>query len=144
MKSRDTDAIRLKEDDEHKVEEVREAKEDAERMKSEAKTDEEKLAATAAAEEARLLKQRVAKEKLAEAHLFKSIPTADQLEKRVEQWSAKIRKLEVDIRNRDENKEVALGTSKINYMDPRISVAWCKRVRGFITKHCFVFAVIKS
>ena len=32
-----------------------------------------------------------------------------------------------DIRNKDENKEVALGTSKINYMDPRISVAWCKR-----------------
>ena len=27
---------------------------------------------------------------------------------------------------RDENKEVALGTSKINYMDPRITVAWCK------------------
>jgi len=22
---------------------------------------------------------------------------------------------------------VSLGTSKINYMDPRISVAWCKR-----------------
>lgn len=27
---------------------------------------------------------------------------------------------------RDQNKEVALGTSKINYMDPRITVAWCK------------------
>jgi len=27
---------------------------------------------------------------------------------------------------RDANKEVALGTSKINYMDPRITVAWCK------------------
>ena len=26
----------------------------------------------------------------------------------------------------DDNKEVALGTSKINYCDPRISVAWCK------------------
>ncbi len=24
-------------------------------------------------------------------------------------------------------KTVALGTSKINYMDPRITVAWCKR-----------------
>jgi DNA topoisomerase-1 len=25
------------------------------------------------------------------------------------------------------NKDVALGTSKINYMDPRITVAWTKR-----------------
>ena len=26
-----------------------------------------------------------------------------------------------------ENKEIALGTSKLNYLDPRISVAWCKK-----------------
>jgi len=38
------------------------------------------------------------------------------------------------MRNRDENKAVALGTSKINYMDPRISVAWCKRVECPIEK----------
>lgn len=30
----------------------------------------------------------------------------------------------------DDNKQVALGTAKINYMDPRITVAWCKRVRS--------------
>ena len=29
--------------------------------------------------------------------------------------------------NKDDNKSVALGTSKINYMDPRVTVAWCKR-----------------
>jgi hypothetical protein len=29
---------------------------------------------------------------------------------------------------KDTAKDVALGTSKINYMDPRITVAWCKRV----------------
>jgi DNA topoisomerase-1 len=28
---------------------------------------------------------------------------------------------------KDDSKTVALGTSKINYMDPRITVAWCKR-----------------
>jgi len=27
---------------------------------------------------------------------------------------------------KDDNKTVSLGTSKINYMDPRITVAWCK------------------
>ncbi len=27
----------------------------------------------------------------------------------------------------EENKEIALGTSKLNYLDPRITVAWCKK-----------------
>lgn len=27
---------------------------------------------------------------------------------------------------KDQSKDVALGTAKINYMDPRITVAWCK------------------
>ena len=40
----------------------------------------------------------------------------------------KLDKLKLDMRNKDENKTVALGTSKINYMDPRITVSWCKRV----------------
>ncbi len=42
-------------------------------------------------------------------------------------------KLETRIKNheakmamKDDNKTVALGTSKINYMDPRITVSWCK------------------
>ena len=54
----------------------------------------------------------------------------EQVTNALQKWTEKIRKLEVDIRNKDDNKEVALGTSKINYMDPRISVAWCKRVSG--------------
>lgn len=35
--------------------------------------------------------------------------------------------MEMNLKHRDDNKEVSLGTSKINYMDPRITVAWCKR-----------------
>jgi DNA topoisomerase-1 len=27
----------------------------------------------------------------------------------------------------DENKQTALGTSKINYIDPRISASWCDK-----------------
>jgi DNA topoisomerase-1 len=27
---------------------------------------------------------------------------------------------------REFNKDIALGTSKLNYMDPRITVTWCK------------------
>lgn len=49
------------------------------------------------------------------------------MRKRIEQWTAKINKMEMDLKHKDDNKEVSLGTSKINYMDPRISVAWCKR-----------------
>lgn len=29
--------------------------------------------------------------------------------------------------DKEENKQVALGTAKLNYLDPRISIAWCKR-----------------
>ncbi|XP_057291421.1 DNA topoisomerase I, mitochondrial-like isoform X2 [Hydractinia symbiolongicarpus] len=36
-------------------------------------------------------------------------------------------KLEVNMTDKEENKEIALGTSKLNYLDPRISVAWCKK-----------------
>lgn len=35
---------------------------------------------------------------------------------------------------KEANKTVSLGTSKVNYMDPRITVAWCKKVRC-----CFAF-----
>jgi DNA topoisomerase-1 len=30
-------------------------------------------------------------------------------------------------RKKDETKQIALGTSKTNYNDPRISVVWCKK-----------------
>jgi len=66
--------------------------------------------------------------------MYKTVPTVESLDMRIEKWGETIKKLEADIRNRDENKEVALGTSKINYMDPRISVAWCKRCEVPIDK----------
>lgn len=36
-------------------------------------------------------------------------------------------KLKCDKQDKDENKEIALGTSKLNYLDPRITVGWCKK-----------------
>ncbi len=36
-------------------------------------------------------------------------------------------RLETQKTDREENKQIALGTSKLNYLDPRISVAWCKK-----------------
>lgn len=38
--------------------------------------------------------------------------------------SLQLKKLELQETDRDENKTIALGTSKLNYLDPRISVAW--------------------
>eukprot|EP00605_Chrysophyceae_sp_TOSAG23-4_P001411 GSChrysophyteH1.ASY1.ANO1.1537.1 assembled CDS len=68
-------------------------------------TDEEKVASVKALEEA------------------KTAQRADALRKQKD----KITAAELKMKAADDNKEVALGTSKINYMDPRISVAWCKR-----------------
>jgi DNA topoisomerase-1 len=31
------------------------------------------------------------------------------------------------LKQKDNEKDIALGTSKTNYNDPRISVAWCKK-----------------
>ena len=36
-------------------------------------------------------------------------------------------KLAVQMNMKEELKTVSLGTSKINYLDPRITVSWCKR-----------------
>lgn len=52
----------------------------------------------------------------------------DVLKKRVDAAKAKLDKLQVTMNSKEELKTVALGTSKINYLDPRITVAWCKRV----------------
>jgi len=41
---------------------------------------------------------------------------------------------DLDMKARKDNAEVALGTSKINYMDPRITISWCKRTETPIEK----------
>jgi len=38
-----------------------------------------------------------------------------------------LEKLKAERATKDELKNVSLGTSKINYNDPRITIAWCKR-----------------
>ncbi|KAF5949454.1 hypothetical protein HYC85_011447 [Camellia sinensis] len=48
-------------------------------------------------------------------------------ERKIAQTTAKIEKMERDKETKEDLKTVALGTSKINYLDPRITVAWCKR-----------------
>ncbi|XP_019749666.1 DNA topoisomerase I, mitochondrial isoform X2 [Hippocampus comes] len=52
----------------------------------------------------------------------------EKKEAAVKRCKERILKLEVQATDREENKQIALGTSKLNYLDPRISVAWCKRM----------------
>jgi DNA topoisomerase I len=77
-------------------------------------------------------KEEDASAKKATAHLFQRVPSVDQVNKKIEAWKKKLESLELKLQDKNDNKQVALGTSKINYMDPRISVAWCKRVRLFV------------
>ncbi|XP_037976721.1 DNA topoisomerase 1 isoform X4 [Plutella xylostella] len=51
----------------------------------------------------------------------------DKKTKALERLRDQLKKLELQETDRDENKTIALGTSKLNYLDPRISVAWCKK-----------------
>jgi len=65
----------------------------------------------------------------------KKLPTTvDQCEKAIAKITEKVRNLESKAQLKDETKAVALGTSKINYMDPRITVAWCKAMEVPIEK----------
>ncbi|XP_031755789.1 topoisomerase (DNA) I, gene 2 isoform X3 [Xenopus tropicalis] len=45
----------------------------------------------------------------------------------VQRAEEQLMRMEVQATDREENKQIALSTSKLNYLDPRISVAWCKK-----------------
>uniref|UniRef100_A0A8K9UPZ9 DNA topoisomerase I n=1 Tax=Oncorhynchus mykiss TaxID=8022 RepID=A0A8K9UPZ9_ONCMY len=47
--------------------------------------------------------------------------------KAVQRIEEQLMKLQMQATDREENKQIALGTSKLNYLDPRISVAWVKK-----------------
>ncbi|KAA3676258.1 DNA topoisomerase I [Paragonimus westermani] len=58
----------------------------------------------------------------------------EKLKKRLSVAKEQLAKLQLQATDRDENKEIALGTSKLNYLDPRITIAWCKRFNVPIEK----------
>ncbi|XP_043919548.1 DNA topoisomerase 1-like [Protopterus annectens] len=45
----------------------------------------------------------------------------------VQRIEEQLMKLKVQATDREENKQIAFGTFKLNYLDPRISAAWCKK-----------------
>jgi DNA topoisomerase-1 len=52
---------------------------------------------------------------------------ADKKKATVKRLLEQLNRLETQRTDKEENKQIALGTSKLNYLDPRISVAWCKK-----------------
>lgn len=50
-----------------------------------------------------------------------------RIKKAIGKLDERIQNRLVEIEQKDELKTIALGTSKINYMDPRITAAWCKK-----------------
>lgn len=123
----ETDSIPTRKSFESMKDDVDKALAKAKKMKEKAKTNEEKIAATEADQAAKEKKRSLTDAKFKRAHLWEKVPTKDQVSKKIQAWTKKIEKMELDLKHKDDNKDVALGTSKINYMDPRISVAWCKR-----------------
>ncbi|KAK8236374.1 DNA topoisomerase 1 [Phyllosticta capitalensis] len=53
--------------------------------------------------------------------------TVEKLESQVEKLQTRIETMKVQMEDKDNNKEVALGTSKINYIDPRLTVVFTKK-----------------
>ncbi|KAL7418378.1 DNA topoisomerase 1 [Cryptotrichosporon argae] len=53
--------------------------------------------------------------------------TEDKLLDQIGKVDDRIATLKVQLGDRDKLKDVALGTSKINYIDPRLTVAWAKK-----------------
>ncbi|XP_036595049.1 DNA topoisomerase I, mitochondrial isoform X2 [Trichosurus vulpecula] len=57
----------------------------------------------------------------------KSKSNVDKKKKLLVKLEEQLMRLCTQATDKEENKQVALGTSKLNYLDPRISVAWCKK-----------------
>jgi DNA topoisomerase-1 len=105
--------IPLKKNEKKIVEEVAEAIAKAKKMKEKAATNEQKIKATEADEKAKQRRRDVSSIKFDQAHLWEKVPSKDQVIKRINNWTNKITKMELDLKHKDDNKEVSLGTSKV-------------------------------
>ena len=59
------------------------------------------------------MKRELTSMKFEQAHLWDKIPTKDQVSKKIKSWTDKVAKMEMDLKHKDDNKEVSLGTSKV-------------------------------
>ncbi|OQD73080.1 hypothetical protein PENDEC_c017G03874 [Penicillium decumbens] len=61
-------------------------------------------------------------------------PTVEKLEASLTKLDQRIDTMSVQAQDKEDNKEVALGTSKINYIDPRLTVVFSKKFNVPIEK----------
>lgn len=54
-------------------------------------------------------------------------PTIDSLQKKLDALETRAANMSIQAEDKESNKEVALGTSKINYIDPRLTVVFSKK-----------------
>ncbi|EUC32378.1 hypothetical protein COCCADRAFT_98911 [Bipolaris zeicola 26-R-13] len=54
-------------------------------------------------------------------------PTIEKLEGNIDKLHQRIENMKIQMEDKEGNKEVALGTSKINYIDPRLTVVFSKK-----------------
>lgn len=74
------------------------------------------------------LKQKLAKEfKTGKVEPEGKGPTIEKLEGKVDTLQNRIATMGTQAEDKENNKEVALGTSKINYIDPRLTVVFAKK-----------------
>ncbi|CCE64866.1 hypothetical protein TPHA_0J00430 [Tetrapisispora phaffii CBS 4417] len=62
-----------------------------------------------------------------EIEITTKINTVEKIEKQLEKLKLRIETSSIQLKDREENSQVSLGTSKINYIDPRLSVVFCKK-----------------
>ncbi|EMR11350.1 hypothetical protein PNEG_00379 [Pneumocystis murina B123] len=53
--------------------------------------------------------------------------TIEKLDLQIKKINERIRQMKALMIDKDQNKTTALGTSKINYIDPRLTYAWCAK-----------------
>jgi DNA topoisomerase-1 len=54
--------------------------------------------------------------------------TAESAKKKLDTLKERLRKSEIKRTEKDDLKEVSTSTSKINYIDPRVTIAWCNKL----------------
>lgn len=69
-----------------------------------------------------------------EIQLKATLQNVEKLRAQIDKLDQRIETSTIQLKDREDNSQVALGTSKINYIDPRLSVVFCKKYNVPIEK----------
>lgn len=58
---------------------------------------------------------------------IKKCGSEEKIRNKIEKFNQRIQVAFIQLKDREDNSQVSLGTSKINYIDPRLSVMFSKR-----------------